>query len=337
MERDDRWSVLVTGVGGGVGQSILKSFRGSGFRAVAADGDVLGTGLFAADRSYVVPYATSPAFIDRIVDICAREQCKLVFPGLDAELPVLAQARERFREAGITCVVSAPEVVEICDDKLRTSQFLLRAGLPAPRTCKLSGRAQLAEIAFPMVLKPMRGGRRSIGVCVARNPSELERMLQQLDLDNYVAQEWIDGDEYTCGTVSFDGRCRGVIVMRRTLRDGDTYKAFVEIDPVIEQAVRKAADALAPFGACNFQLRMRDGLPYIFEINARSSGTTFCRALAGFNEPVMVANYLLLGMEPDFSIRPISVFRYWKELVVDNGRVDHLAERGWIDGDGSAL
>ena len=70
-----------------------------------------------------------------------------------------------------------------------------------------------------------------------------------------------------------DGACAGVIVMRRTLRAGDTYKAFVVRDPTIEAHVMAVADALKPFGACNFQLRLKNGEPYIFEINARCSGS----------------------------------------------------------------
>jgi carbamoyl-phosphate synthase large subunit len=330
-------SVLVTGVGGGVGQSVLKALRGSRYRVVAADAEPLATGLFAADRSFLVPYAADPKFVERLLEICAREDCALIVPGLDAELPVLARARERFAAAGVLCAVSSPAVIDVCDDKLLTCRFLACAGLPAPRTLTVSDGDLAAGIGFPMVLKPRMGGHRSLGVYVARDALDLERRIAGVDRSNYVAQEWIDGSEYTCGTVSFDGRCRGTIVMRRTLRDGDTYKAFVEHHPEIERTVRAAVEALAPLGACNFQLRVRDGVSYIFDINARSSGTTHCRALAGFNEPVAVAEYLLEGIEPTFSIREIAVLRYWNELVVDGRRVEQLAAAGFIDGNGSFL
>ncbi len=333
----DRIGILVTGVGGGVGQSLLKCLQETDYRVVAADGENLGTGLFVADRGYTIPYASDAAFIERVLAVCEREACRIVFPGLDAELSVLSRARERFLAAGVTCVVSSPEVVEICDDKLLTSQFLATAGLPAPRTCALSEVDSLREVRFPMVLKPMKGGKRSIGVRIARDERDLSRQLQTLDTSNYVAQELIEGHEYTCGTVNFHNGCEGAIVMRRVLRDGDTYKAFVEDNPLVERCVRDAADALRPFGACNFQLRVRDGVPYVFEINARSSGTTYCRSLAGFNEPKMIADRLLHGIPPAYSIRRISVLRYWNELVVDNSRIERLAHDGAVDGDGSRL
>jgi carbamoyl-phosphate synthase large subunit len=125
--------------------------------------------------------------------------------------------------------------------------------------------------------------------------------------------------------------------MRRILRDGDTYKCFVERNPSINEAVERIIAALKPTGGCNVQLRLKDGAPYIFEINARCSGTTASRALAGFNEPIMIADYILHGKTPTYSISDISVLRYWKELVVGNERINQLKQTGQICGDGSKL
>ena len=118
--------------------------------------------------------------------------------------------------------------------------------------------------------------------------------------------------------------------MRRTLRNGDTYKAFVEKNESIEQAVRTAVKALKPFGACNVQLRIRNGEPYIFEFNARCSGTTGARALVGFNEPRMIADAILKGIPPTADISEATVLRYWKEMVVSNDRIDTLRNAGSI-------
>ena len=326
-------SVLVTGVGGGVGQSILKSLQNSAYRVIGADGDVLAAGLYAVTKAYQVPYAAAPGYVERLLDICEREKCALLFPGLDAELPVLAREAHRFRERGVVPVVSSPEVVAIADDKLETYRFLSARGFPAPRTLPLSECA----LPFPLVLKPRRGGARSQGVFVVGDERALSQRLSTLDAANYVAQEHIEGDEYTCGSISFENRCYGAIVMRRVLRDGDTYKAFVQNDPRIEAHVTAVAEALKPFGACNFQLRVRDGVPYIFEINARCSGTTHSRTLAGFNEPLMAADYLTQNKRPAYAIHEITILRYWNELVVENERIAALREEGVVAGDGSAL
>src|SRR5256885_16398587 len=106
-------AVLVTGVGGGIGQSILKSLQGTPYAAIAADADRLAAGLYAAQRAYVIPRANAPEFLPRIMEICRQEKCALVFPGIEPELSVLARASEQLRALGITAVASSPHAGEI--------------------------------------------------------------------------------------------------------------------------------------------------------------------------------------------------------------------------------
>jgi carbamoyl-phosphate synthase large subunit len=327
---------MITGVGGGVGQSILKCLQDTPYRLIGVDSEPLGTGLYTAAKAYQVPYASHPTYIDRMVSICKKEKCNLVFPGQDAELPVLSHYSQRFTEEGITLVVSKEDVVQIADDKLLTYQFLSRHGFDVPQTLPLTEDV-LNNLLFPFIIKPQKGGARSRGVFIIKDENEFRWRASIVEANNYVAQEYISGDEYTCGSINFDGCCHGTIVMRRILRDGDTYKAFVVKNPVIESYVKAVAEKIKPFGACNFQLRLKEGKPHIFEINARCSGTTYSRALAGFNEPLMIAEYLIDQKQPVYDIREISIFRYWKELVVENSRIEIMQKSGTLSGNGSKL
>jgi carbamoyl-phosphate synthase large subunit len=328
--------VLVTGVGGGVGQSIIKCLQGSEHDVIGTDADALATGAYALRKAYKVPYATEPDYVERLLAICQSEACQLVFPGIDAELPVLAASAAQFQAVGTTVVVSEPSVVALCDDKLHTAEFLRKQGLPAPKTVSL-GDACKGALSLPFVLKPRIGGARSRGVYEVHDAHDLAIRVHAIGQEPYVAQELISGDEYTCSIVGLDDRLYGPILMRRILRDGDTYKAFVVEDAKIAALVTGVSECLRPFGALNIQLRRRDGIPYLFEINARCSGTTHGRALAGFNEPRMIADYLIHGRTPQYRIRAISILRYWNELVVDHAHIDAFAERGEVMGDGVGL
>ncbi len=323
--------LLVTGTGGGAGQAVLKSLQNTGYEVIATDGEALGTGLYTTGRGYLIPYASDPGFVDRLLEICAAESVRLVFPGLDAELPVLSRHREAFLRIGTTVVVSDEPVIRLCDDKDLTAQFLSQNGFPAPFTSVLA-QCTPETLGFPVILKPKVGGARSKGVRLVRTRPDFAAACSGLDPTGYVVQEWIDGPEYTCGALCLAGKCHGVAVLRRILRDGDTYKAFVETDTGLEGFVARVAEALQPYGSCNFQLRIRDGVPYVFEINARCSGTTHCRTLAGFNEPRMIADFVLHGTPPAFSIRAVSVLRYWKELVVENTLVDEVRTHRTVHG-----
>lgn len=322
-------SVLVTGVGGIVGQGLIKCLMTSPYPVVGLDASEMAAGLYAVKKGYLVPPSKDPAFIDRLLEICAAESVRYLFLGLDMELPIISRVAARFRKAGVIPIVSTPSVIDLADDKLETVRFLQSQSLPAPRTSDLAD-GYFREFGFPLVLKPRRGGSRSQGLFIVANEQELQYRLGMIDRSNCVVQEYIEGEEYTCGTINFDGKCHGVMVMRRTLRDGDTHKAYVVRDTVIETHVRKVAEILKPFGPCNFQLRLRDGIPYIFEINPRCSGGSYIRALAGFNEPLMTLDFLEHGMTPAYEIRPVSIFRYWKEIVVDTQKVEEVRLTGAV-------
>ena len=322
--------VAVSGTGGGAGQSILKALAKTDYEVVALDGEALGTGLYTTETSYTIPYATSPDFVDRILEICQSENCKIYFPGLDAELPILTKAVDRFKAIGVHVMVSSPDVVELSDNKLKTYEVLTQHGIDVPKTYNMATiDHDNIPLEYPFILKEREGGARSQNLHLIKTREQLLALKGRgVDLNKYVAQEYIDGDEYTCGSVNFDGECMGVIVMRRILRDGDTYKCFSVKNEIIENTVRKIMAAIKPFGACNVQLRLKDNKPYVFEINARCSGTTGARALCGFNEPKMIADFLCSGTRPTYTITEQTILRYWNELVVPNNLVEKIKEDG---------
>ena len=61
---------------------------------------------------------------------------------------------------------------------------------------------------------------------------------------------------------------------------------------------------------------MDHGLPKIFEINARHSGTTYIRSLYGFNEVEYILELMLNDKEIDFEVKEGKVQRYFDEFFV---------------------
>lgn len=328
-------SIAVTGLGGGVGQSITKALHGTDYRIVGMDAESLAAGLYAVPSAYIIPYAREARFIDRLLEICEQEKCALLFPGYDVELSILSRSIERFAAIGTRVIVSSPEVIEIANDKFRTFAALRELDVSIPYTVDLSSHAagDALPMPLPFILKPRFDGARSKNVYLVQEEKTF-RMLENdtsLDMTRFIAQEYIEGEEYTCGTVSLSGKHVGTIVMRRILRDGDTYKCFSVNNPRIEEEVAKIVHGVKPVGALNVQLRVKDNIPYVLELNARCSGTTAARALAGFNEPQMIADFFLKGRRPSFSIKELSVLRYWKELVVENSLIAEMREHGHVD------
>lgn len=326
------YNIAVTGVGGGVGQSVLKSLADTDYNIIALDGELLAVGLYATKSAYLIPYAKASNYIDALLEICQKEKIDLLFPGLDAELMPLSLNRDAFKAIGTTVVVSRPEVILISDDKQQTYDQLIKAGINVPFTSSVEDFI-IKEDSFPLILKQKVGGARSKNVYVIKNNLEWESTIAKIgkNSSDFIVMEYIEGDEYTCGTINLDNSCKGAIVMKRILRDGDTHKCFAEKNEVIEKEVRLVVETIKPFGACNVQLRVKNGKPYVFEINARCSGTTAARTLSGFNEPKMIADYLLKGIAPSYDIKEQTILRYWKELVVPNNNVVTLKENGILN------
>lgn len=312
--------VMVTGAGAVLGQGIIRSLLASPLRPeiVALDPSPLSPGLYWVPERELIPMAKDPAYLPRIAQLLEKHRPDVVMIGTDVELSLFARHRAELEARYATrVIVASSDVVAIADDKWLTFQFLRRHGFPAPASALPGGEdALLEEVGFPLVVKP-RVGARSIGMSVVRNRDDLQRAVASCD--GPVIQECVatDNDEYTAGTLTFDGRCEASIVMRRDLRDGNTWRAYVQRYPELDATVRRMAEALGAYGPANFQFRLDGEGVKVFEINGRFSGTTPLRMLAGFNEVDLVLRKVVLGepiVQPELS--EMTILRYFTETVV---------------------
>jgi carbamoyl-phosphate synthase large subunit len=286
-------------------------------KVVAVDPNPLAVGLYWADAAHLVPLANSPDYLPALRTILDRERPDAVFIGTDVELSILASCRRLLEmEHATRVIVSSPSVVAIADNKWLTYEFLKRHGFDYPRSCLPGGEEQLIEeVGFPLVVKP-RIGARSVGVHIVRDRNRLRAALAAETAP--IIQECVGSDdaEFTAGTLTFDNACVS-IVMRRELRDGNTYRAYAEEFPELNRIVQAMARSLQPFGPANFQFRLDGDRVKVFEINARFSGTTPLRAQAGFDEVEMTLRHLLLGVPLSQPlIRPLILLRHWSETVL---------------------
>lgn len=316
--------VLVTSAGALLGQGIIRSLQEANIpdlHITACDPDPTSPGLYWNKGSRLLPFAKDPHFISKFADLLNEEKPDAVCVGTDPELSLLAAAQVELESAFNTkIIVSSPEVVRIADDKYLTYQFMKDNGFTPPDS-RLRGQEQelVALYGFPLVVKP-RIGARSVGFHLVNNQDELINALDAVP--NAVIQECVGtkNDEYTAGTLYFGSECKASIVMRRELRDGNTFKAFVDAYPELNEQVRAFCNALKPFGPANFQFRVVNGVARVFEINSRFSGTTPLRMHAGFNELEMTLKYLFFGtpiVQPP--PRKLTIMRHWTETVIETG------------------
>jgi carbamoyl-phosphate synthase large subunit len=315
--------VLVTGAGALLGQGIVRMLVESDLNVhcVAVDPSGLAPALYWANEAHLIPMVHDPRYFEVMLGLLRRVRPDAVLIGTDVELALFSRHRQELEsELGSAVVVSSPSVIATADDKYETFRFLKDNGFPYPESCLPGEEEALIErIGFPLVVKP-RVGARSVGVHVVRDRAELARRLAEVR--NPVIQEHVASaeEEYTAGVLCFDGTVEASIVMRRDLRDGNTYRAYVEPYPELNAVVRRLGQKLAPHGPANFQFRLDGDQVKVFEINARFSGTTTFRHRAGFKEVDYCLRRLVLGERPSMPpAESMIVLRHFTETVVRPG------------------
>jgi len=317
--------ILVTGVGSLLGQGIIKSLAESKlkYRLIGTDYFASAIGLYWVDKGYFLPDIIKPEvseneWVEVLIDIIKNEKIEIVIPGLDFEIPLFAKYKETIEElTGSLVVVSSQEVVSIGNDKWETVKFLKEHGFNYPKSC-LSDTAKsfLENNSFPMIVKP-RFGHTSENVFLVKNKSQLFNSVKKCDKP--IIQEYLGEKdrEYTCGVTCVDNQVITLISLRRTLKNGNTQQAFCEKTDEIDQYIKKLTLSLKPYGPINFQLRLMDKGPVVFEINPRFSGTTPIRALFGVNEVEAVINKLVGEKnEVEYTQREGIVIRYFENQFI---------------------
>ncbi|MBF0479351.1 MAG: ATP-grasp domain-containing protein [Candidatus Omnitrophica bacterium] len=319
-------NVLVTGAGSVIGQALIKSIRKSSLkcRIIAADYFSHAVGLYWADSQYLLPdilkkEVTEEEWISAVKKILIHENIDVVLIGLDFELDIFSRYKQRLeQETKAKIIVGDEASIRICQDKWLTAECLRERGLNyAPSCLPESIKPFISQNAFPYVVKPRRGFR-SRNVFFVKNETELDHAL--LVCPNPVIQKEMGTieKEYTCGSLILDGEVKSVISLRRDLKDGNTFRAIC--DDTCEDVNRyivQAAKVLNLFGPANYQLRLTEQGPFIFEINPRFSGTTYMRTLLGVNEVVILLESVLEGKRRPMPVPQLgAVLRFFDELFV---------------------
>lgn len=360
-------SIAVTGVGGGVGQSVLRALRLSDLplRIIGLDANPWGAGLYACQSGYLVPLAHDASYIERLLQVLVREQVRVLIPGCDPELSVLAVARERLLSAGVLPILGSVEAIDLCRNKLAASHYFRKHGLPFACTVPAHEGFQLAEeVGYPLIIKPI-GGSASRDVAVAFNEVQLRQYVDQdwkIIQEYLVPESWkktrqdltmqdvIQGgilrqtDEISI-QILFDheGQLMGQFTSRNVLRDGVPLLIDPWPNAAAEEIAYKMASMLVSLGLvgpCNFQSKLTDRGPIFFEINPRFTGITAVRAAMGFNEVDAVLRRALLH-ESVHSVRNrlqvpenLVCSRYITEMVIPRVELEEIQKHDCVAGHG---
>ncbi len=349
---NEQLSILITGVGGGGhGEQILKAIKMSSLkcRLIGADMSPFSKGLQEVEIPYLLPPASDPNYIHKLIDLCKNEKIDVLFHGSEPELKVMSDNRDILEGLGIFLPINPKHVIDICMDKNKTVDFLKRNGFNFPRSLKIISKSDLELIDFfPLVLKPSLGGGGSANIMIAQNQSELLTFGQYLlsIYPEFIVQEYVGtpDSEFTVGVLlSMDGDLINSIAVKRTILSGLSNRVKVKNFsnnsslgeilaissgvsqghigpyPEVTSECERLALSLGCKGAVNVQCRIHNEKVYVFEINPRFSGTTSLRAMVGYNEPEILIRQEILNehIEKYFSYRSGYIMRGLEERFIE--------------------
>lgn len=286
-------TILVTGIGGNVGQGILRNIINLGYPVslVGTNTERLSAGNHLCNSVHVVPYAFDPGYITKMADICEKEKVDLIIPGTDYESYYLAVNQE-----SLPPVAASPaDTAYIFLDKYNTYEHFVRHDIPFAAS-SLPGQYQEQPKDKDIILKP-RKGRGSRGITI--NPTNIEGY----DDNEYMVQKLYKGKEITTAFyITRTNELLGHITLERTLSAGTTNTCIVttEYDKELEVIIRKIMRSLTVRGSCNIQsIVTGDGQIIPFEINGRISGTNSIRSNFGFEDVKYTVDEYLYDKAPE--------------------------------------
>lgn len=287
-------NVLITGGGSTTALSVLKGLRAQrefAIKIIITDTNEasFSSGSHFADQFYTIPPANSPRYLSTLSAICRRERIQLLIPIIDAELLIIARARERFERRGIAVPLPSAAAVRMCNDKYRTYQFFTEHGIPTVQSWLPTNLPPHPR--FPLVVKP-RGGVSSRDVYQADSPTELQWILRRVQQP--IIQALLRGQEYTIDVFAdYDRRVISAVPRQRLeTKAGISVKGVTTHQPLLISWAVRIAKALGLVGPANIQCFLTERRVRFLEINPRFSGTLPLTIAAGVNSPHLLLKLL---------------------------------------------
>lgn len=281
---NEKIRILITGVGGDIGQSVIKCLEESIYKPylIGCDIDPYAAGKKNVDVFFQAPHArAADEYFKFLAEIIKSTTPNYILPTTEAEIEFYDANRKVFDEHSIKLLINNTHIINTFLNKYNTIEFFKKHGFNYPETYRLS--EYRSELGFPVLVKPEKGS----------GGKKIEMLYDETDL-NYIKQKYKDAivqeivgnidEEYTVGIFS-DGSKIFSIAFRRYLGYGSLTKfAELTINKDIESLAIRLARACKLKGSINVQMRKTEIGFIPFEVNPRLSSTVYFRHFFGFND-----------------------------------------------------
>ena len=298
--------------------------------------------FFAADQYFITPPMHAPDYKDAILQYCIKHSINAVIPLSDLNLPVLSKAKPEFLSHGISVIVADADIIDVCNDKWLTYQFMKSKNINTPETFLTKEdfleSVKAGRSRFPVIIKP-RFGVGTFGVFQAENVEEIDLYLavsEKLFMKSYlksslpeglehpiILQEKITGQEYGMDVVNdLKGNYKTTFIKKKIgILNGETNPTIFEDVELIKNLGKQIGEAVKHLGDCNVDCMHTGEEVFALDINPRFGGCYPYSQLAGANVPRAIVAWLR-GEEPNAADLKVRIGTYcYKENVAKIGRM----------------
>lgn len=282
--------VIVTGIGGNVGQGILRNIKDSfpDVYLIGVDIAKFTPGNYLCDKTYQVPYSYEEKYIKTVQEIVEKEGVDVIVPSTDYEVYYLSENQQNINAE---VIASKAGIAKLYLDKYSTFLYHQKNNIPFAK----SWLPEDYDFSEKEIIAKPREGRGSRGILInPENPQDLPK--------GYMIQPLVKGKEITSAVyVTKENTLHGIFTMERELTNGTTSKSNVvfKYDEKVIDIAQKMIALGGLKGSFNIQSIVTDNGEIIpFEINCRISGTNSIRHNLGFQDVKYAVEEYLYNQKP---------------------------------------
>ena len=274
-----------------------------------------------SDNSFKIGSFNDENYIELLLELCKKNNVKVLIPTLDSELKILSTNKDYFIENKIQIIVSNLNLIKITSDKILTNDFFNKLGIITPKIYQKN-----ETFKFPVFIKPVSGSN-SKGIYIANDIGDIKP--NDIISDDKMIMSCVSVEKYDEYTIDLyydknsELKC-AVPRIRLKVVGGESNQGITKKNYVLDFIKKKFKTLIGAFGCITLQLFVNKELStdiFGIEINPRFGGGYPFALNAGANFPkFIVEEYLLdrkLKYNEEWSENCINL-RYEKEIFFNN-------------------
>jgi carbamoyl-phosphate synthase large subunit len=270
-----------------------------------------------SDGCFKAPGVSDSNYAHFLIDVCIKNNIRIIIPTIDSELFVLAENKSLFQEKNIVPLIADFQFISICRDKRNTGNYLDSLGIRTPKTIDKH------HPTFPLFAKPYDGSLSKDLYIIKKNEDLTSEIINHPKL---LFMEYIDKKEYKEFTVDMyygrDNQVKAIVPRERIeIRAGEINKGCTRKNYLVNFLKERMDYLPGVVGCICIQLfyRERDNDVVGIEINPRFGGGYPLSYYAKADFPLYIIKEYMQDEFIDYSDNWLDnalMLRYDDEIIV---------------------